>query len=53
MILVIEDIHKAFAKMYGVDYQKSKELTFKQLYGGVFEQFKDLEFFSKSTNICG
>ena len=42
-----EDIHKSFAKMYGVDYQKSKELTFKQLYGGVFEQFKDLEFFQR------
>ena len=42
-----EDIHKAFAKMYGVDYHKSKELTFKQLYGGVFEQFKDLEFFQR------
>ena len=42
-----EDIHSAFAKMYGVDYQKAKELTFKQLYGGVFEQFKDLEFFKK------
>ena len=33
--------------MYGVDYKKSKELTFKQLYGGVFEQYKDLEFFSR------
>ena len=42
-----EDVHAAFAKMYGVDYKKSKELTFKQLYGGVFEQYKDLEFFSK------
>ena len=42
-----EDIHKSFAKMYGVDYHKSKELTFKQLYGGVFEQFKDLEFFQR------
>jgi hypothetical protein len=42
-----EDIHQSFAEMYGVDYQKSKELTFKQLYGGVFEQFKDLEFFKK------
>ena len=41
------DIHAAFAEMYGVDYQKSKELTFKQLYGGVFEQYKDLEFFKK------
>ena len=41
------DIHKEFAKMYGVDYKKAKELTFKQLYGGVFEQFKNLEFFKK------
>jgi hypothetical protein len=42
-----EDIHSSFAKMYGVDYKKAKELTFKQLYGGVFEQFKELEFFKK------
>jgi hypothetical protein len=41
------DIHKSFAKMYGVDYKKAKELTFKQLYGGVFDQFKELEFFKK------
>ena len=40
------DIHKSFAKMYGVDYQKAKELTFKQLYGGVFKQYKNLEFFA-------
>jgi hypothetical protein len=33
--------------MYGVDYKKSKELTFKQLYGGVFKQYQHLEFFSK------
>jgi hypothetical protein len=42
-----DDIHKAFASMYGVDYNKAKELTFKQLYGGVFDQYKDLEFFRK------
>ena len=30
-----------------VDYKKSKELTFKQLYGGVFKQYKHLEFFQK------
>ena len=41
------DIHKSFAKMYKVDYHKAKELTFKQLYGGVFDQYKDLEFFKK------
>ena len=33
--------------MYQVDYKKAKELTFKQLYGGVFDQYKDLEFFKK------
>ena len=42
-----EDIHQAFADMYGVDYKKAKELTFKQLYGGVFKEYKDLEFFKK------
>jgi hypothetical protein len=42
-----KDIHAAFAEMYGVDYKKAKELTFKQLYGGVFDQYKNLEFFKK------
>ncbi len=41
------DIHAHFASLYGVDYKKSKELTFKQLYGGVFENYKHLEFFKK------
>ncbi len=33
--------------MYGVDYNKDKELTYKQLYGRVFQQFKELEVFKK------
>jgi hypothetical protein len=37
--------------MYGVDYQKAKELTFKQLYGGVFEQYKDLDFLNLQVSI--
>ena len=41
------DIHQSFAEMYGVDYKKAKELTFKQLYGGVFKQYEHLEFFKK------
>jgi hypothetical protein len=41
------DIHTDFASMYGVDYAKAKELTFKQLYGGVFEEYKSLPFFQK------
>jgi hypothetical protein len=43
------DIHKAFASMYGVDYDKAKELTFKQLYGGVFKEYRDLPFFKKTS----
>ena len=41
------DIHSHFASLYKVDYKKAKELTFKQLYGGVFNQYKELEFFKK------
>lgn len=41
------DIHSHFATLYKVDYKKSKELTFKQLYGGVFENYRHLEFFQK------
>ena len=44
-----DDIHKAFASMYGVNYNKAKELTFKQLYGGVFDQYKDLPFFKATS----
>jgi hypothetical protein len=41
------DIHMAFAEMYGVDYAKAKEITFKQLYGGIWKEYKDLEFFQQ------
>mgnify|MGYP003973224305 CR=1 FL=1 len=40
-----EDIHKAFAKMYNVEYKKAKEITFQQLYGGIFDEYKELPFF--------
>jgi hypothetical protein len=33
--------------MYGVDYKTAKELTFKQLYGGVFKEYAHLEYFKK------
>tara|TARA_R110000822_G_scaffold18061_5_gene60012 strand:+ start:7334 stop:8593 length:1260 start_codon:yes stop_codon:yes gene_type:complete len=42
-----DDIHEAFSKMYGVDYKTAKEITFKQLYGGIFKEYKELEFFKK------
>ena len=41
------DIHSHLQALYKVDYAKSKELTFKQLYGGVFKEYKHLEFFKK------
>ena len=43
----VDDIHAHFASLYKVDYAKAKELTFKQLYGGVFESYKNLDFFKK------
>lgn len=42
-----EDIHGEFAKMYKVDYNEAKHKTFQQLYGGVFKEYKHLEFFQK------
>ena len=47
------DIHGHFASLYDVDYKKSKELTFKQLYGGVFENYKNLEFFQRIEQYVG
>lgn len=41
------DIHSHFASLYKVGYKKAKELTFKQLYGGVFKNYKHLEFFQR------
>jgi hypothetical protein len=41
------DVHSSFAQMYGVDYAKAKEITFKQLYGGIWKEYRELEFFKK------
>tara|TARA_B110000003_G_scaffold212090_1_gene211071 strand:- start:262 stop:1530 length:1269 start_codon:yes stop_codon:yes gene_type:complete len=41
------DIHSHLQSLYGVSYKKSKELTFKQLYGGVFKEYEHLEYFKK------
>jgi hypothetical protein len=43
------DIHGSFAKMYGVDYTKAKEITFKQIYGGIWKEYRELPFFQKVT----
>tara|TARA_B110000971_G_scaffold173642_1_gene178646 strand:- start:4109 stop:5374 length:1266 start_codon:yes stop_codon:yes gene_type:complete len=45
-----DDIHSAFAEMYRVDRDQAKELTFKQLYGGVFKQYRDIEFFKRISD---
>ena len=41
------DIHAAFGKMYGVDRDKAKEITFKQLYGGIFKEYREIDFFKR------
>jgi len=47
-----ESVHNQLGKMYfnkesltEEEYSKSKELTFKQLYGGVFKEYRELPFF--------
>lgn len=42
-----EDVHQAFADMYGVSYKESKHITFQQLYGGIFKKYQNLPFFKK------
>lgn len=42
-----DDIHSDFASMYNVDYAQAKEITFKQLYGGIWKQYRELPFFKK------
>ena len=41
------DVHLHFSKMYKVDRQKAKELTFTQLYGGIFKEYLQIPFFSQ------
>jgi len=47
-----ESVHNQLGKMYfnkeeltNEEYAKSKELTFKQLYGGVFKEYREIPFF--------
>jgi len=42
-----EDIHKHFSDVYKVDYERAKEITFQQIYGGIWDQYKDIEFFKR------
>ena len=43
-----DDIHGDFARMYDVDYARAKEITFKQLYGGIWKEYRDIPFFQKA-----
>ena len=33
--------------MYGVDYAQAKEITFKQIYGGIWKEYETLDFFQQ------
>ena len=39
------DVYEFFSMVYKTDRQKSKEITFKQLYGGIWEEYTNHEFF--------
>lgn len=42
-----DKIHEHFAELYRVSYEEGKQITFRQLYGGVYKQYKHIEFFAK------
>jgi hypothetical protein len=43
--------HQALADMYGVSYEESKGITFRQLYGGVQSQYLHIPMFKKVSHI--
>jgi len=42
--------HQALADMYGVSYDESKGITFRQLYGGVQEEYRSIPLFGKVSH---
>jgi hypothetical protein len=42
-----DDIHQFFANLYQKPIQEAKKITFQQLYGGIFKEYENLEFFQK------
>ena len=46
-----DDIYTELGKYYKADYKTSKEITFKQIYGGVESQYKNIPFFQKITQL--
>ena len=45
------DIYEDFAAKYGMDRAEAKSLVFKQLYGHIFDQYKDFEFFQLTQKL--
>jgi hypothetical protein len=45
------DIYEDFAAEYGMDRAEAKGLVFKQLYGHIFDQYKDFEFFQLTQKL--
>lgn len=45
------DIYEDFAAKYGMDRAEAKGLVFKQLYGHIFDQYKDFEFFQLTQKL--
>jgi len=45
------DIYQDFADEFGMDRAEAKNLVFKQLYGHIFDQYKDFEFFKLTQNL--
>ena len=43
------DIYEDFGQVYGMDRKEAKGLVFKQLYGNIFDEYKDFEFFKLTT----
>ena len=46
-----ENIHEHFSKLYNTTYEEAKEITFQQIYGHVFPQYKNLDFFKRIENL--
>jgi hypothetical protein len=44
------DVYNELAELYGTDYKTAKEITFKQLYGGIFPEYKEIEYFRKTQD---
>jgi len=45
-----KDVYIELSELYHTDYKKAKEITFKQLYGGIFPEYKEIEYFRKTQD---